>query len=616
MALTWRAPAALRRLVVALSAVVATLAAATVATTGPAGAADGSQSAVVSQDCTSSRIRVALLNPTAAATTFTVTWAGTGTWTRTVAAGDRTDLYFSKPSGTDYSFRTTTPQGLDRTTTGTLDCSRSMAAQISAECPRDADGSLPATHRLKLTLVNRSDTSKTFTVAWEGRSGSPWTRTVAARSSDDTLSWTADDGTAYRIRTTATGFDRTESGTVHCGLAAGTPGMNTQTLFSAHTSTGAGTAITGLNRAKADGSGYESYTGTAKSVRIPSMAVTNNGTVIAMADARIDSSSDLGGGSNNIQVAMRRSTDGGVTWTGASAVAHGATTSEGYGDSSLLVDRSAGADGKVFAFINYSPAPGVGYAGSKAGSNSATDPTALHIRVISSTDNGATWSSPVDLNPQVKNVAWAGMFASSGHGIQLSDGRLVQPIVYHQDGADHAGNIYSDDHGATWHAGASAASGVNENKAIQRGSGQVVQNLRSNSGGNRWYATAADTAAGRNVAGAFGPAWNSGLIDPGCNADEISYLRPTDVGAGGYPALTPVTVQSNNASAADRDELTVRMSEDDGVTWPHQVLIKSGAAGYSTTAVLGNGVIGDLYEIGDTGGIVFSSFTPDWARQS
>lgn len=615
MALTWRAPTPLRRLAVTLLAVVAILAAATVATTGQAVAADGTQSAVVSQDCTSSRIRVSLLNPTTVATTFTVTWPGDGTWTRAVAAGDRTDLYFSKPSGTDYSFRTTTPQGLDRTTTGTLDCGRSMAAQISAECPRGVDGSLPATHRLKLTLVNRSDMSKTFTVAWAGRPGSPWTRTVAAHGTDDTLSWTASDGTPYQVRTSAPGFDRTESGTVRCGLSAGTPGMNTQTLFAAHTSTSAGTQIAGLNRAKADGSGYETYTGTAASVRIPAMAVTNDGTVIAMADARIDSSGDLGGSSNNIQVAMRRSTDGGATWTGASTVAHAATTSEGYGDSSLLVDRSAGPGGTVYAFVNYSPAPGVSYAGSSAGSNSATDSTAMHIRVISSTDDGATWSRPVDLNPQVKNVRWAGMFASSGHGIQLSDGRLVQPIVYKQDGADHAGNIYSDDHGATWHAGAPAATGVNENKAVQRDSGQVVHNLRSDGGGNRWYATAADTATGRNVAGAYGPAWNSGLIDPGCNADEISYLRPTDVGAGGYPTRTPVTVQSNNASA-DRSELTVRVSEDDGVTWPHQVLIKSGAAGYSTTAVLGNGVIGDLFEIGDTGGIVFSSFTPGWARQS
>lgn len=80
-------------------------------TTAPASAATGSQSVVVSQDCTSSRIRVVLLNPTSAATTFTVTWPGAGTWTSAVAAGDRSDLYFTKPSGTDYSFHTTTPRG-------------------------------------------------------------------------------------------------------------------------------------------------------------------------------------------------------------------------------------------------------------------------------------------------------------------------------------------------------------------------------------------------------------------------------------------------------------------------------------------------------------------------
>ncbi|WP_329164635.1 exo-alpha-sialidase [Streptomyces sp. NBC_01267] len=614
MALTWRAATPMRRWAVGLLGLTA-VAGTSLVTTAPASAATGSQSVVVSQDCTSSRIRVVLLNPTSAATTFTVTWPGAGTWTSAVAAGDRSDLYFTKPSGTDYSFHTTTPQGLDNTTSGTLNCSTSMAAQVSTECPRNTDGSLPATHRLKLTLVNRSDAAKTFTVAWPGRSGSPWTRTVAARSSDDSLYWTVANGAAYSLHTTATGFDRTESGTATCGLGVGTPGMNTQTLFEARTSTSAGTPISGMNRRNAAGTGYESYTGTAVSVRIPSMAVTNNGTIIAMTDARVDSAADLGGASNNIQVAMRRSTDGGASWTPASTVAHTDTTTEGYGDSSLLVDRSAGPNGKVYAFINYAPAPGVGYYGSKAGSNSATDKTAMHIRYISSTDNGATWSAPVDLNPQVKSVSWAGMFASSGHGIQLSSGRLVQPIVYNESGVDHAGNIYSDDHGVTWHAGASAGTGVNENKAIQRSTGQVVQNLRSNSGGNRWYATAADTAAGTDVAGAFGTAWNSGLIDPGCNSDELSYLKPTDVSASGYPTRTAVALQSNNASTG-RSELTVRVSKDDGVTWPHQVLIKSGEAGYSTTAVLGNGSIGDLYEIGATGGIVFSSFTLDWAQQS
>ncbi|MET9218820.1 exo-alpha-sialidase [Streptomyces sp. NPDC003300] len=603
---------AVRRTLLPLTVVVAAAAAPLATATPGYPATPGAQTAVVSQDCVSSRIRVALGNPTAASTTFTVTWPGNGTWTPAVAAGDRSDLFFTKASGTAYSFRVTTPQGLDTTLSGTLNCDGALGSQVGMDCPRAADGSPPATHALRVTLVNRSPVQQTFTVAWPGRGGSPWTRTVAAGASDDSLYWTVANGTPYTFTTTTpTGYSRTESGTATCGLASGTPGLNAQTLFSP------ATPISGLNRLSADGSTYETYTGTAASVRIPAMAVTRSGTVIAMADARVDSSADLGGASNNIQVALRRSSDGGATWTAPAVVAHAPTTHEGYGDSSLLVDRSVGANGKVFAFINYSPAPGIGYYGSAAGSNSATDTTAMHIRYIASTDNGATWSAPVDLNPQVKSTGWAGLFASSGHGTQLASGRLVQPIVYRENGVDHAGDIYSDDHGATWHAGPAAATGVNESKVVQRGNGKVVQNLRSNAGGNRWYATAGDAspAGATDVASAFGPAWNSGLVDPGCNADEISYLQPSQLGANGAPTTTSVALLSNNASTA-RSELTVRVSQDDGATWPHQALIKSKAAGYSTLAVLQGGSIADLYEIGDTGGIVFAAFTLPWVQQA
>ncbi|MEU1085627.1 exo-alpha-sialidase [Streptomyces sp. NPDC005892] len=595
-------------LVTAIAAVlVVPVRASAVSPDSMASSAVSGQSAVVDQDCTSSRIRITLVNETSAATTFTAIWAGVGTYTRTVSAGDRTNLYFTKDDGTAYAFVVTTPEGLNTSLNGTLDCGTALGAQISMECPRNADGSLPPTHRLRLTLVNRSAASRVFTVGWPGRAMSPWTATVPAHSSDASMYWTVDNGTPYTLTTTATGFARTESGKATCGLAAGTPGMNSQTLFSVTD------PIDGVNTRRADG-GYEEKSRTVASVRIPAMAVSNTGTIVAMADARVSGAADLGGSGNDIQVAMRRSSDGGATWTRAEIVQHAATTTEGYGDVSLLVDRSVGASGKIYAFLNYSPAPGIGYYGSSAGSNSATDATAMHIRYITSTDQGATWSTPVDVNPQVKKVSWAGMFASSGHGIQLADGRLVQSIVYRENGVDHAADIYSDDHGATWRAGAPAATGVNESKVLQRGSGKVVQNMRSNSGGNRWYATASDIGAS-DVASAFGTPWNSGLIDPGCNADEISYLSPTDVNAGGYPATTDVSLYSGNASAAGRNELTVRVSEDDGASWQHEVLIKPGAAGYSTMAVLKGGTVGNLYEIGSTGGIVFTGFSLAWATQ-
>ncbi|TMR28825.1 sialidase family protein, partial [Actinomadura geliboluensis] len=528
-------------------------------------------SAAVTTDCTSSRIQETVVNRTSAPTTFTLTWPGVGTWTAQVAAGDSAHFHFTRPSGTAYTFRTTTPEGFDQTDSGTLDCSDALSVRAAMDCG--------SPHRLRLILANDSPASRTFTVAWPGRPYSPWTVTVPAGSGHDGLYWTVPDGTPYTFNVTSGSWSDTVSGTSGCGVGTGKPGMNAQTVLTTST------VIDGLGKA-------------AESVRIPALAVSNGGTVIAAMDARVDGSYDLGGGTNNIQIAMTRSTDGGAAFTHPKIIAKAPTASEGYGDPSLLVDR---ATGKIFCFFTYAPKPGVGYWGSTAGDTSATSTTNTHIRYITSTDDGATWSAPVDLNPHVRKPTWAGMFASSGHGVQLASGRLVQPIVYRDASGDHASNIYSDDHGATWHNGTTAGTGVNESKAVQRGTGRVAQNMRSNAGGDRWYATAPD------VTSPFGTSWNSGLIDPGCNGDEISYLRP----APGNPSLTNTALHSNNA-ATSRTDLTVRVSRDDGATWPHQALIKPGAAGYSTMAVLADGSIGTLYEMGDTGGIVFTRTTLPW----
>ncbi|MEV0193510.1 sialidase family protein [Kitasatospora purpeofusca] len=571
-------------------------------------AAAGGQSAVTSQDCSSGgRIQQTVVNDTATPTTFTLTWPGRGTWTAKVAAHDSSHFFFTKPSGTAYTLRTTTPEGYDTTVTGTLDCGSALHALVGLDCPRNADGSPPATRTLRMTLDNRSPVPQTFTVARPGSGQNPSTVTVPAMSGDSSLYWTVPDGAPYSFTTTAGSWSRSESGTATCGTATGTPGMNAQAVLTT------GTPISGVNARTADG-GYAEITTTAKSVRIPALAVAGSGTVIATADARIDGSQDIGGGTNNIQIAMVRSTDGGATFSAPRIIAHPPTTGEGYGDSSLLVDRTTG---RVFCFFTYAPKAGVGYFGAVAGDTTATNTTNTHIRYVTSDDDGATWSTPVDLNPQVRNPSWAGMFASSGHGIQLASGRLVQPIAYRDAAEDHSANIYSDDHGATWHAGASAGIRVNENKAVQRGSGKVVQNMRSNAGGNRWYATASDTGAA-DVASPYGTAWNSGLLDPGNNGDEISYLRPTDLDAQHNPLLTSTAVLSNTATSnnATRSDLTVRVSRDDGASWPHEALLKSGPSGYSSTAVLNNGSIGDLYEVGATGGIVFAVLTLDWVESA
>ncbi|MFI7516723.1 exo-alpha-sialidase [Micromonospora echinofusca] len=553
----------------------------------PAHAAPAGVGATVSADCTTSRLLLLLDNRSTTTQTFTVTWPGRANspWTRTVAAGSSAQLYWTLAAGTAYTLRTTTPTGLDDTSAGVFHCGTGMSALTGFDCTAG---------RLQLILENRTTTARDFTVTWPGRTGSPWTRTVAA-GGNFLHYWTVGSGTPYTLRVTAPGFDTTLRGTTACDMAAGNPQLTTTTLLTTQT------VIRNLN-----GAGGR-YDGTVASVRIPGMAVTNNGTVIAVADARVDGSYDLGGGTNNIQIAMIRSTDGGRTFEQPRVIHAPATTGEGAGDPSLLVDR---ATGTVYCFFTYSPRPGISFWSGSSGLNTADDPNSMHLRYITSRDDGATWSAPVELNPAIKDPGWRQVFFSSGHGIQTSTGRLVQPIAYRDAaGTSHAGNIYSDDHGVTWRRGGSAGGNINESKAIERGTGAVVQNMRHNSTRSRFYATSTDGGA------TFGPATAStALTDPLCNADELSYLRPSDVGANGAPARTRTALFSNNAHPTARNDLTVRLSTDDGASWPARALIKPGGAGYSTMAVLADGKVGNLYEVGNTGGIHFARFTLDWVK--
>ncbi len=316
------------------------------------------------------------------------------------------------------------------------------------------------------------------------------------------------------------------------------------------------------------------------SYRIPDIAVTTRGTILLAYDRRNGSDSDL---PNNIDTLLVRSTNGGRTWSAPADIVD-YPAPQGCGDSSMVVDRHTR---RIFLFCTYS-AGNVGFGTSQPGSNNTTDPYTLHVQVRHSDDDGLTWSGPTDLNPQVKDPAWRGYFAASGHGIQTSTGRLIQPIVVlDANRVIHSGDIYSDDHGATWHAGQLLSGNTDESKAVELADGTIVQNSRPDVGGYRFISVSHDGAQ------TFGPAvadpW---LPDPHVNGDEIR------VNPAVHGARSTWLLEANDADQLARDHLTLRLSCDNGATWPVQKLITAGPSGYVAAAMIGKDRVGLFYEGG------------------
>lgn len=327
--------------------------------------------------------------------------------------------------------------------------------------------------------------------------------------------------------------------------------------------------------------------------RIPALTVTSQGTLLAAYDAR-PTLADLPG---PIAIVMRRSTDGGLTWEPQTVVREG-TPPEGFGDPSLIVDTTTR---RIFLF--HAAGRNQGFFGSHIG-NGHDDPDILQADYSYSDDDGLTWRHR-RITRDIKNPAWGGLFASSGQGIQLRHGphagRLVQQYVVRHLGQTWAASAFSDDHGDTWRMGQLVGPDADENKSVELSDGTLMLNIRAKP--FRKVATSSDGGATWT-----GLRNEEQLIDPANNASVIR-VHP---GAGPGSPEARQLLFSNTESRDRRHNLVVRMSCDDGATWPIRKVVEPGGASYSTLARLPDGRFGLLYERGGVTAIVFASFSLDW----
>ena len=351
------------------------------------------------------------------------------------------------------------------------------------------------------------------------------------------------------------------------------------------------TGITQIDLFKDGDNGVANY-------RIPSLVTTTKGTLLAVCDARVDRRGDL---PNNIDLALRRSTDNGNTWSETKIIFDYPGT-EGGGDPAMIVDEQTGW---IWLFFVYG-AEGVGINQSKQGYGS--DST-QQLMITHSTDDGLTWSEPRNIMKEVKNPNWYGIFFASGRGLQTRSGRLIVNLMVRKEFGtaknDHAYIAYSDDNGKTWHCSKSAGGRMGESKSVELNDGSLMINMRSK---HRLSRRAV------NISNDGGQTWGeftheSGLIEPTCNASIIRYTSVKD----GFKKSR--LLFSNPADENKRRNMAVRISYDEGKTWSMPKVIHAGPAAYSSLTILEDGTIGLLYERGDKRAdekITFARFTLEW----
>ncbi len=320
---------------------------------------------------------------------------------------------------------------------------------------------------------------------------------------------------------------------------------------------------------------YQGGTGGYSCYRIPAVVEAADGTLLAFAEGRVDSCSDKG----DIDIVLRRSTDGGDTWTAPQVVLSG--DGDTRGNPAPVVDRESG---RISLLSTHNP---------------GADDTRRTPYLQHSTDNGRTWTPARSMAAELSRPEWDRWYATGpGHGLQLATGEHAGRLLVggnHQglDGRQGAHLVYSDDGGLNWKLGADDTRGTQppdvkpqELSLFEREDGSVYAAARDERGtdpGNRAAAVSSDGGATWDAPFEITPSLVSPVV-------QGATLRHGDEVLASLPA-----------HPADRKVMSVRASHDDGRTWePWQEgrVIHWGPTAYSDMVELAEDRVGLLYEAG------------------
>lgn len=329
-------------------------------------------------------------------------------------------------------------------------------------------------------------------------------------------------------------------------------------------------------------------------IRIPSLVSTSSGTLLAFAEGR------QGGDHSENDIILKRSLDGGKSWKPVQIVHESGTLSLNNPQAVVL------ETGRIVLMYQQSK---LGEFNAKPGFG----PDAYFTLVQFSDDDGVTWSSPTDVTKQTKRAEKVTSVASGpGIGIVLRNpkfkGRILMPFNQGPFGDWRVYAAYSDDVGANWKIGDVAAEDgqghANEVQMVELIDGRVMLNARTQGKGSNKLRKVAFSSDG-------GHSWtrlqdDATLIEPTCQASLLRYSWPSKDGQASRLLFCNPATQKNRSNG------TLRLSLDEGKTWPHKKTIYDGGFAYSCMTRLPNDQVGILFERDGYKAISFKAASLAW----